>query len=121
MLLTMFQKKIKSELDEIMDCCLREIEERGEFYLYSCEDNKPCSYLDGVCYALNAIADKAGVPHVTKREYCKWVSCNILDAEQYRSRILTGSIGLEGSWDNWQDGRPDRCASNRQYQYRKQS
>ena len=47
-----------------------------------------------------------------------WRMCNWAEAEQYRSRILTGSIGLEGSWDEWVNGRPERTAMNREYEYR---
>ena len=48
-----------------------------------------------------------------------WRRCEWADAEQYRSRILTGSIGLEGTWDDWADGRPEKTAMNREYQYRR--
>jgi len=34
----------------------------------------------------------------------EWVTCNWQEAEQYRSRILCGGIGLEGKWSKWQDG-----------------
>ena len=54
-------------------------------------------------------------------EYCfaGWRRCGWAEAEQYRSRILTGSIGLEGTWDDWAEGRPEKTAMNRQYQYRR--
>jgi len=50
-----------------------------------------------------------------------WVRCKYADAEQHRSRVLTGSIGLEGPWSDWKDGKPARVAMNRQYEYRKQN
>jgi len=47
-----------------------------------------------------------------------WRLCEWAEAKQYRSRILTGSIGLEGMWCNWTDGKPDKTAMNREYEYR---
>jgi hypothetical protein len=47
-----------------------------------------------------------------------WRSCGWNDAQQYRSRILTGSIGMEGAWYEWIDGRPEKTAMNREYEYR---
>jgi hypothetical protein len=38
--------------------------------------------------------------------------------KQYRSRVLTGSIGLEGMWSGWIDGEPEKTLTNRQYEYR---
>ena len=49
----------------------------------------------------------------------KLVRCEYADATQHRSRVLTGSIGLEGAWTEWKDGKPERVAMNRQYEYRK--
>lgn len=48
-----------------------------------------------------------------------WRRCEWAEAEQYRSRILTGSIGLEGTWDDWAEGRPEKTAMNRDYEYRR--
>jgi hypothetical protein len=49
-----------------------------------------------------------------------WMSCKLWsEAEQYRSRVLTGSIGLEGTWSDWIDGRPAQLEMNREYQYRR--
>lgn len=45
--------------------------------------------------------------------------CEYKDAQQHRSRVLTGSLGLEGSWSEWINGKPEKCAMNREYQYRK--
>lgn len=56
--------------------------------------------------------------HNTKKTSPKWRRCKYAEADQYRSRVLTGSIGLEGRWTEWMDGKPERCAMNREYQYR---
>ncbi len=48
-----------------------------------------------------------------------WTRCGYDDAEQYRSRTRTGSIGLEGPWSEWFGGRPERPLANQQYEYRK--
>lgn len=50
-----------------------------------------------------------------------WRRCDWIDAEQHRSRLLTGSLGLEGPWSDWTDGRPEKSAMNREYEYRKRS
>ena len=47
-----------------------------------------------------------------------WRRCEWGDAEQYRSRVLTGSIGLENPWTEWLNGRPERLAMNQEYEYR---
>jgi hypothetical protein len=47
-----------------------------------------------------------------------WRRCKWADAEQHRSRILTGSIGLEGAWSEWIEGKPEKTAMNREYEYR---
>lgn len=47
-----------------------------------------------------------------------WRRCDWSEAQQYRSRILTGSVGLEGTWDDWAEGRPEHPAMNRDYEYR---
>lgn len=41
--------------------------------------------------------------------------------QQYRYRILTGSIGLEGPWSEWTDGEPDTRYGNREYETRNAS
>ena len=51
----------------------------------------------------------------------EFVRCEWQEAEWYRSRVLTGSLGLEGNWSEWEMGKPDKCAQNRQYQYRKRN
>jgi len=48
----------------------------------------------------------------------KWIRCDREVAEQHRSRVLCGGLGLEGRWSEWKDGTPYKCAMNRQYQYR---
>ena len=52
-------------------------------------------------------------------EVIEWVRCDYVHAEQYRSRILTGSVGLEGAWTDWKDGKPERIAMNCQYEFRR--
>ena len=47
-----------------------------------------------------------------------WVKCDRTIAEQWRSRVLTGSLGLEGRWSEWEDGTVIKSAMNREYQYR---
>ena len=37
---------------------------------------------------------------------------------QHRSRVLTGSEGLEGNWSEWIDGGPAVRESHRQYEFR---
>jgi len=52
----------------------------------------------------------------------KWVKCEgyyPTDAEEHRSRVLTGSLGLEGPWSAWLIGMPDKVLQNREYEYRK--
>lgn len=49
----------------------------------------------------------------------RWVSCEYAGATQHRSRVLTGSIGLEGPWSEWLNGKPIDFFGNRQYQYRR--
>lgn len=49
----------------------------------------------------------------------EWIRCGYLEAEQHRSRTLCGSLGLEGRWSDWIDGKPKKCRMNQQYQYRK--
>jgi len=48
----------------------------------------------------------------------EWTVCGRNEAEQYRVRVLTGAIGLEGAWSAWRDGKPEMIASNLQYEYR---
>ena len=48
----------------------------------------------------------------------QWKRCKYADAQQHRSRILAGSIGLEGPWSDWIDGKPGKEFMNRQYEYR---
>lgn len=48
-----------------------------------------------------------------------WQRCKRDEAEQHRSRVLTGSIGLEGPWTDWADGVPKKSEMNREYEYRK--
>ena len=78
--------------------------------------------------SLNAIhALLATLPNTTERARAGsaspgsagWRRCEWAESEQYRSRILTGSIGLEGTWDDWEDGRPEKTAMNREYEYRR--
>lgn len=38
--------------------------------------------------------------------------------KEYRYRILTGSIGLEGPWSKWMEGEPDTRYGNREYETR---
>ena len=35
----------------------------------------------------------------------KWVRCKWEEADQHRKRTLCGSIGLEGKWSEWENGR----------------
>jgi len=51
----------------------------------------------------------------------EWERCDRNHAVQYRSRVLTGSIGLEGPWTEWSSvsDDPGREAQNRQYEYRR--
>ena len=47
-----------------------------------------------------------------------WHPCEYAEAQQHRSRLLTGSIGLEGKWTDWIEGKPEKVLMNRQYEYR---
>lgn len=51
-------------------------------------------------------------------EKSPWRRCKYAEAQQHRSRVLTGSIGLEGPWSEWIDGKPDSEDMNREYEYR---
>ena len=59
-------------------------------------------------------------PQDVARSNRRWVSCQQPNAEEYRWRILTGSIGLEGSWSKWAPGQPTDRPMNREYEYRRQ-
>jgi len=47
-----------------------------------------------------------------------WRRCERSEAQEYRERVLTGSIGLEGAWSKWIEGRPEKTLMNREYEYR---
>jgi hypothetical protein len=47
-----------------------------------------------------------------------WRSCFYGEAQQHRRRLLSGSIGLEGQWSKWMDGKPDQVLMQYQYEYR---
>jgi len=49
----------------------------------------------------------------------EWVRCGYGAAEQHRYRVLTGSIGLEGPWSEWTDGKPEKTLMQREYRYRR--
>lgn len=49
----------------------------------------------------------------------EYVKCDYSESHQYRYRVLCGSLGLEGPWSEWIDGRPEKCHMNKEYQYRK--
>lgn len=53
-----------------------------------------------------------------KSNQLDWRRCEYAEAQQYRSRVLTGSIGLEGPWSEWIDGRPESMDMNREYEFR---
>ena len=80
--------------------------------------NKPAkeSKCCGRCDGIHDICDLDIDTESQKPDYQR---CGYLEADQYRSRVLTGSIGLEGPWSEWQDGKPEKTAMNREYQYRK--
>jgi hypothetical protein len=48
-----------------------------------------------------------------------WRRCEWAEAEQHRRRLLTGSIGLEGTWSEWTNGKPERTLSQFEYEYRR--
>lgn len=49
----------------------------------------------------------------------KWVQCKYDIAQQYRYRILTGSIGLESKWSEWITGKKlERAGLQCQYRCR---
>jgi len=48
-----------------------------------------------------------------------WIRCPRGEAEQHRSRVLTGSVGLACPWEPWKWGVPERCPMNRQFEYRR--
>jgi len=52
-------------------------------------------------------------------EDTEFVRCEWQEAEWYRSRVLTGSLGLEGKWSDWKMGKPEKLAQNIQYEYRR--
>jgi hypothetical protein len=49
-----------------------------------------------------------------------WRHCDWAEAEQFRCRTLSGSIGLEGPWTEWADGKPPVTPMNLEFQYRAQ-
>ena len=69
---------------------------------------------------LDAVDLDAEPPRPTPQQSAQipWRLCGMAEAKQYRSRVLTGSIRLESSWCNWIDGKPDRLAIHREYEYR---
>ena len=54
-----------------------------------------------------------------KNQNDQWEKCKRAESQQYRYRVLTGSIGLEGPWGEWIDGKPEKELMNRQYEYRR--
>lgn len=48
-----------------------------------------------------------------------WEPCGFAEAEEHRYRVLAGSIGLEGSWCDWLDGKPGKPRLNCEWQYRR--
>lgn len=59
---------------------------------------------------------RAGCP---QPECTDWRRCEWVEAEQHRRRLLTGSIGLEGPWSEWMDGKPERSLMQFEYEYRR--
>ena len=47
-----------------------------------------------------------------------WKQCDWHAAQQWRERTLAGSIGLEGPWSEWRDGKPESLNCHCQYDYR---
>ena len=48
-----------------------------------------------------------------------WRRCAWAEGEQHRRRLLTGSIGLEGPWSEWTDGKPEKTLMQFEYEYRR--
>jgi hypothetical protein len=68
---------------------------------------------------ISRLRETGGLPKLPPPD--SWTGCDFKDAEQHRSRVLTGSIGLEGAWSEWENGRPKSLPMNRQFEYRKKA
>lgn len=73
---------------------------------------------DALRAALAALGEAADPQPASPPE---WQSCDWQSAEQWRQRTLTGSIGLEGRWSEWQQGKPVSLEMHRQYEYRRRA
>lgn len=107
--------RIGAEYDQVkrqLVASQAELHDCRELLLKSIQKTKEMTLEKDKC--LKALELWQGKPEPVKT----WQRCKLSEAQQYRSRILCGSIGLEGSWDEWTDGTPKELAMNREYEYR---
>lgn len=74
--------------------------------------------LERIADALVKADGVASIVAATGRED-EWEYCVFSDAERFRARVLTGSLGLEGPWSDWSFNLPSRLMQNREYQFQR--